>query len=342
MPSKARHHPKNNKMHVAVIGAGFCGLATAWNLAKQSINVTIFDSKGIGQGASGVAAGLLHPYVGAHAKRNWRASEGLTATLELLQVAEQALGEKIFSPSGILRPASTQKQIQDYTFCASKYSDVKWQSAEECLSLVPGLIPSPGLFIESGGIVNCPLYLKGLWLACQSTGCVKFEQTEIRQLSQLNNYDCIVITAGSATNNIKDLQSLPIQLIKGQVLEFNWPLGLAPLPCAINSQAYLLMKPSSNTCIAGSTYERQFENAEPNLQIAIQDILPKLHAFFPHIQPSSLIDCRAALRAIPTNRRPLLKRISEKAWVLTGMGSKGLLYHALYARALVNELLEIK
>ena len=66
-------------MKVAVIGAGFCGLAVVWNLLNQlfqpNLEVTLFDKTAIGSGASGVAAGLLHPYAGAHAKLNWRGKE---------------------------------------------------------------------------------------------------------------------------------------------------------------------------------------------------------------------------------------------------------------------------
>ena len=49
----------------AVIGGGFAGVATAWHLlahAKRPVRVDLFDGAGIAGGASGAAAGLLHPY----------------------------------------------------------------------------------------------------------------------------------------------------------------------------------------------------------------------------------------------------------------------------------------
>ncbi|HRD55095.1 MAG TPA: FAD-dependent oxidoreductase, partial [Parachlamydiaceae bacterium] len=50
-------------MKIAIIGAGFAGLATAWHLLQHQdkipLEVTIFDSSGFGGGASGIAAGLL-------------------------------------------------------------------------------------------------------------------------------------------------------------------------------------------------------------------------------------------------------------------------------------------
>jgi hypothetical protein len=50
----------------AIIGGGFAGVATAWHLlaaGKGSVaGLDLFDASGLGGGASGAAAGLLHPY----------------------------------------------------------------------------------------------------------------------------------------------------------------------------------------------------------------------------------------------------------------------------------------
>ncbi len=49
----------------AIIGGGFAGVATAWHLlahASSPVSIHLFDGAGIAGGASGAAAGLLHPY----------------------------------------------------------------------------------------------------------------------------------------------------------------------------------------------------------------------------------------------------------------------------------------
>ena len=50
-----------------MIGAGFAGIAVAWHLLQaatlqQPVHVEVFDAHGVAAGASGAAAGLLHPY----------------------------------------------------------------------------------------------------------------------------------------------------------------------------------------------------------------------------------------------------------------------------------------
>ena len=42
---------------VAVVGAGITGLATAWQLARRGLSVTVFDGRGIGSGATAIQPG---------------------------------------------------------------------------------------------------------------------------------------------------------------------------------------------------------------------------------------------------------------------------------------------
>ena len=50
-----------------MVGAGFAGIAAAWHLMKQSsrlgpTEIHLYDVAGLAGGASGAAAGLLHPF----------------------------------------------------------------------------------------------------------------------------------------------------------------------------------------------------------------------------------------------------------------------------------------
>lgn len=47
--------------HVAVVGAGIAGLATAWFLQERGAHITVLDSSGVGAGASWGNAGMLNP-----------------------------------------------------------------------------------------------------------------------------------------------------------------------------------------------------------------------------------------------------------------------------------------
>lgn len=326
-------------MQVAILGAGFCGLATAWHLAQNGQHqVVLFDPLGIGKGASGVAAGLLHPYAGARSKLNWRGLEGIAATLDLVKVAESFLGFSVISRSGMQRMALFPQQDADFSQCSQEYSDVHWRSIEECQQAVPGLNAFPGIYIENAYVVDCEKYLEGLWLACAASG-VQFRQQSVHSLKELDAFDHVVVAMGAASNALPELSHIRITPIKGQVLTLSWP-NIPILPFPISSQAYLLMHPRENACIAGATYERDFNDEKPDLEVAKKEILPKINAFYPKLENASIISCRAGIRASTDKHLPLMLNVGKGRWLLTGMGSKGLLYHALYAKDLASLLVK--
>lgn len=323
-------------MKIAVLGAGFCGLAVCWHLLQQkNVQITLFDPCGIGGGASGMAAGLLHPFAGLHAKLNWQGRDGLNATKMLLAKAEEALDKKVADYSGILRPAITQEQIQDYQLCASKHKDVQWLEASECQKRIPGLPPYPGLFIPSGITVDCKAYMAGLWRICRRSG-VTLERTAITEQSKLQGYDYIIACLGSATPSFKELQHLQLSIVKGQIVELAWPENLPLLAHTLNSQVYLAM--GKQSCYLGSTFERGFKSDMPFPTDAYALMKAKAEELFPPLNNPTIIDGKAGFRASTPNQLPYLLKVNEKLFCITGMASKGLLWHALMAEKLMEQL----
>ena len=331
-------------MDIAIIGAGFCGLAVAWHLlnhipAFPNLKVHLFDSKEIGQGTSGIAAGLLHPFVGAHAKLNWRGQEGFQATQELLKISSLALGRPIIAKDqGILRLALCDMQENDFQFCAKKFPiETQWLDAASSQALAPGCAPAPGLWIKQGLTIYSSLYLKGLWQACVQRGA-RFEQRSVDSLKDMQNFDITIVTTGAESLQLPELSSLPLKMVKGQVLELAWPKHLPPLTCALNSQIYVLMTESRTSCLVGATYEKGYQEAVIDIEIAQKQILPKAFDLFPPLKDELILNCYAGMRAVAPQHRSMVLRFSSSQWILTGMGSKGLLYHALFARELVDNI----
>lgn len=323
-------------MRIAIIGAGFSGLALAWHLNKhEDFDISIFDSKGIGGGASGIAAGLLHPYTGLHAKLNWQGLEGYSAALELLDEASTVNGAPVYERSGLLRIALNDQSKQDYAVCALKYKDVDWLSAEACQKIIPGLAYHPGIYIRSALTVNCRLYLNCLLKACKKT---VFHQKTIGNLDQLKGYDKIVVAGGAESLNIPELKHLPLKPVKGQILELAWPDRLPVLSIPLNAMAYMIMNPCGSTCLVGATFERGVSDPAPDPDFAIAELLPKAIAMIPALHNSSVVSCRSGIRCVGPEHKPLVQYVRDNIWVLTGMGSKGLLYHALYAKQLAYQL----
>lgn len=314
-------------MKIAIIGAGFCGVASAFLLLQRGHTITLYDAKGIGGGASGVAAGLMHPYAGRFANYNWKGREGMEATNALLKVASDTLGHPVSDHSGLLRMAISEDQRISFKECSNQHPDVLWQTAEQAQQRVRNIVSCPGIFIPSAVTVNCPLYLKGLWTACEKLHG-RFERKRIDDLS-LIDADRVIITTGAH----KGLHQVPLTQVKGQILEYDYSRSL---PLSINSQAYIVTQFGS--CLAGATFEKTFTHEEPDVDVARKDLEPKIFALFPELASSKIINCRAGLRASCRGHLPVIEPIDSRTWVLTGMGSKGLLYHALMAQELSERL----
>ena len=98
-------------MKVAVVGAGFAGLALCYYLLEKGHQVELFDAKEVGAGASGVSSGLMHPYVGERANRSLYATEALEESKKLLAIAQEFVDLPVADYSGILRK-STKEQSE--------------------------------------------------------------------------------------------------------------------------------------------------------------------------------------------------------------------------------------
>ena len=132
------------------------------------------------------------------------------------------------------------------------------------------------------------------------------------------------------------VSDLKIKPVKGQLLKVEWPDAQLPFP--MNSQAYVVGNPSEQSCIVGATFEKDFLDEKPDVDLALELLKPKIAALYPGLEAHKILGCRAGLRGTTPDRLPIAKQIGERQWVLAGLGSKGLLYHALYAEELANTI----
>jgi glycine/D-amino acid oxidase-like deaminating enzyme len=315
-------------LRVAIIGAGFSGLSVAWHLLAQTdCEVVIFDPKGIGGGASGIATGLLHPYVGEQGRRSMLASEGLLAAQELIETAEKKLNAQVIIQRGIIRYVQNEEQKQMFLSHSQEFGDVRPYGENS-------------FWIESGMTIDCPLYLQGLWQMIAEKGAQLISK-EISDLKELADFDHVIIAAGAGATKFPELNSLKMSVLKGQVLMCRAPADTSLLPASAIGKGYVALSQEARTCLVGSTYEREDLTDTPNAELAKSLLFEKIGSFFPAVEDLEVIDCRAALRIVPKGHYfPIASRVNDNLWVLTGMGSRGLLYHALLGKHLAESILD--
>jgi glycine/D-amino acid oxidase-like deaminating enzyme len=312
-------------MRIAIIGAGFCGLALSYFLLRfGKSDLTLFDSKGIGGGASGIAAGLLHPYPGEQGRRSWRASEAIETTAALLREVEMTTGKKIASFEGIISLPQNEEQMLTWINHSQRFKDVE-------------LIEGNAFLITSGITVNCQAYLRNLWgMVAERGGCLI--KRSINSFSDLEGYDHIVLAGGNGIAHFPESEKLRFRQTKGQVLKAE---ALTPFQDERStvSKGYLAKGEAPGICYLGATYERLFTSVEPDRAIAEREILPKIARFFPDVDQLRIISCSSGVRVARIGHYyPIIAHFPPSKWVFTGMGSRGLLYHAYLAQALAEAI----
>jgi glycine/D-amino acid oxidase-like deaminating enzyme len=313
-------------MRIAIIGAGLSGLSVAWNLVQRiPCEIILFEKKGIGGGASGIATGLIHPYAGEQGRRSVFATEGIQAAKELIAVAEEKLGDRIILQHGIIRFVQNEEQRQMFLSHCQTFGDVRPYRENS-------------FWIESGMTIDCPRYLEGLWQALFAKG-VKLILKEVTDLNSLKDFDLTVVTAGAGAKQFSELESLNLSVLKGQVLKCRVPESVKLLEASSICKGYIAVTQDSRTCFIGSTYQRGEMSEHLQPELAKEELFPKIAFFFPSVVDFSVMECRAAFRVMrPGHYLPIATRVKETIWTLTAMGSRGLLYHAYFGKEIANKI----
>ncbi|VHO02400.1 FAD-dependent oxidoreductase [Candidatus Rhabdochlamydia sp. T3358] len=308
-------------MRIAIIGAGFSGLAAAWNLLNLKNQVVVFDL--FSGGASAVAAGLLHPYVGEEGRRSLFATEAMQKTEELLQIAKASLREEVYR-EGIIRIAQNEKQRKAYKNHCVVFKDVVDLGKDHFL-------------IKSGKTVFCKRYLQGMRLAIAERGG-QFIAEKITDLKQLKDFDQIVVAAGASIRNFPEFEQLKLRFIKGQVLTCEIPLDLQ-IEKSLVGKGYIATSYEPKICHVGATYERHDLTDTADLLNTQNLLFTKASSFYPDIWRLKPIDCSSAIRVKRQGHYlPMVKEVSSRVWVITAMGSRGLLYHAYFGEKLAQAI----
>lgn len=312
------HSSKKDSFFVA--GRGFGGLAIAYFLKKRfpKKNVILFDPYPLGQSASGAASGLLEPIGGRLAIRSPLATEGLRATRSLLETVSQFLGKKVFFEGGVLHTPIDQKQRSLFLKKVEEFPDqFGWTQEGE-------------LLVKEGVNVFSKAYLEGLFSLVESMG-VEFCPVNVPIDSEVK---MIFICIGSGIQEILPDQ---FRLTRGQAMQVKKQNTTFDLPKVHKGYVALDLDPSIYH--VGSTYERENLHLPPNKASALHELRERNRELYGEIDHLEVVEIRSGTRVFcrDETRLPKIIRIAPNQIVLSGFGSKGLLYHALYAKKVVED-----
>lgn len=348
---------------IAIVGGGLAGLGTAAHLvseAQQPLRALhVYDAHLPGEGgASAVAAGLLHPFTRG-GRQIHQGVPGYEAAVELVRRVEHLSGA-CSRASGLLRLALSEEQSEELqtavsggAVAAASSLHQRWLTHDEVSARAGAAVGGTGAAYAPAALsLDVPKYLRGLWALCEAgSGEAQWRLGEVHSLAPLlRDYDAVVVALGARATTLRGCESLPLTACRGQNLVLSNEGGLqAPL---ISGKYVLPVGDGGARLLAGATFEydpadRVHRSAEqPAAEAALRPALRRLH---PAIDAERVVGCQAGVRALPPRSHrgyfPIAGRLGrggdagDGGWLLGGLGSRGLIYHALLGRAMARAVL---
>ncbi len=277
----------------------------------------------------------------------WR---GLEALESLNALVKEAGAEHTYNRCGVLRPCADEDQAEAMRDIAHRYPRfARWiadVAAEEAFAGVTA--PDGALQLNSGGIVDTPAFINAVLAAAEDRGATlktgavvtswKATTSQVTVWTRSGESFAaqhVLLCTGSRYPAFEALRTLHLHCTKGQVVRTVRPPGCT-LAMPVTGRGYIV--PVKNGLLVGTTYERGYASEAPTAT-ASRYILRQASAMMPGLQQAQVVAAAAGVRVgVPGTRLPMVGPISERAWIFTGLGSKGLLLGAVIAQLLPSWL----
>ena len=317
-----------------IIGGGIAGGSIAHALQKQNKNILVLDSAT--NAASSNARGMIKPWLSLGPSPMREFYHGAYHhTLALLEEFPQSILRR-----GILQLPKDDGDIERFEraphACGLDAGHVQFLSASEA-SLRAGItITTPALFWPLAAVIKPNLWVSALFGAAQiisDTATSIHHDKHWHVKTNNKNYVAqkIFLATGadfSLWENLAPKQAAALRLRKGQITHL--PSSALPsAQCAISFGHYWLPGNDGDDHILGATYEQDINldvtNAshQENLGalMKMQSVMPDL----PNISLQDVTHGRSAVRVTTANHMPIMEEIKPNLWVMTGLGSRGLM-----------------
>lgn len=345
-------------LRVHIVGGGIAGLAVGYHIANQVERITIYDTS-IGPGLSGASvasAGLLHP-ITTSGKLMWRGNEAYSSARNLLNVVQsQNVSSKLFQDSRLYHTfystsdyekwQAAAKELPEYIECC----DI--DQLDSTLSSINHIVEKPivgSVRIKNACIVNSPLYLKCLYQSItrrnENTNWVQYNVNDSNDYQKLRQSpdDIVVITAGAGVKHLwphEDIENL--QYAKGQNLIYSSDDMKI-------SNGYIcgeyIVPSVNNEFIFGASYEYSSDSLEkgPDSSDALK-YLDRSPFYKNYLYDKDIARVTSGIRVVPRRghkgKLPMMLKHKKipNVYCITGLGSRGLLYHSLLADLMVKAI----
>lgn len=350
-------------MRILIIGGGIVGLSVGWQLARQQMEVHLFEKSETGKEASWTAAGMLSPYSEIEfSENNPHVELGLMSLASypqfLQELNEDAKTNLSFESSGTLYVGIDR---DDRTFLERlfhsmqrKNAKVTWLSPKEAREKEPLLSPrvSSAIWIEEETHINNRNVLAALKTAFKSRGGILHEHCPVKDLwiqdESLQGIwtdkeiagNCVINCAGAWANGFYE-SPIPIYPNKGQILTLLMSEKMT-LNCMVRTpRIYLVPKSDRSLRIGATSEEMGFDRTVTGG--GVLGLLQAAYEVIPEIAYMSFQAAEANLRPASFDRHPQIEETALKGYFqASGHGRAGILLAPYTAYEIVRKLCKSK
>lgn len=354
--------------HVAIVGAGLIGCASALELARRGLRVTVLERGVFGRlAASRAAAGILGAQLEQHATAQML--ELCVASRERyegwIRRIEQASGRSVgYRRSGSMRVALGEAerdelaaQVKAHRAAGLEAEIVDGDGARRVEPALSDAVMGAALFPRDG-IIDPPAMLEAVRLAAEAAGAQFRTGVEVAGLvvgdavtgvrlaeggaETTLDADHVVVAAGSWSTLLGDLQRLGIEPdtvrpARGQMLELR--TERAPVRRVVSAPRVYLSPREDGRILVGSTVELVGHERAVTAEAA-RDLLDGALALVPSLAGARLTDSWCGFRALTPDRLPILDRGPREGLVLaTGHFRNGIVLAPLTGEVVADLVL---
>jgi glycine oxidase len=346
--------PRSTTYDAVVIGGGLMGLACAWRAAERGMSVAVLERGEPGDGASGVAAGMLAPVTEADfgeepllrlnlaSRRLW---PGFAAELE-----ERSGLTCGYRETGALVVAAERDDVDElrrlHAYQRSLGLDAEWLTPKDCRRLEPGLSPriAGGILAPQDGHADPRAVMRALRAALEAAGgevvpgceALAVENGVVRTRTGAVTAGAVVVAAGAWSPELM-AGAPPVRPVKGQILELRARGASAAPPERIvrTPRCYLFARADGHTLLGATVEEQGFDTA-----VTVDGVYRLLEAaweVYPEVGELELVSSRAGLRPGTPDNLPLVGQDAGVTWA-TGHYRNGVLLAPITAAGVASLL----
>lgn len=315
------------------------GLAVAWRLVRDGLQVAVFERERVGGQASGAAAGLLAP-VSEHLTPDEFLDFGI-ASLRAYPAFVDALREESgIDPElvggGVMRVALSDEEAETLRRLPTGGLTAELLDSQHTRELEPAVAPAVvnSLLVHEECHVSSPRLVTALAVAARRRGAAIHEGEPVHRLLREGDRivgietpqgrtlaRTVVVAAGAWSGLLAGL-ALPVTPIRGQIVALE--VGAAPLSRPLFGVGAYLVPKRDGAIIAGATEDRAGFAAAATAR-GVRSVLAGAERLAPALADCPFLRAWAGLRPATPDRLPILGRTPDGVILATGHYRNGIL-----------------